>query len=479
MTNLGLVLALACSASAAAQDTLSLREAIRRAQEHGHQARMAEATRDAARLRGDAFSARLLPQLSLGGSVPSYNRSIIPVVQPDGSTLFRSQQQTNASLSALLSQQLPFTGGNFFIQSSLARLSVTGQQAVQTWSSTPVQVGLRQDIFRANASGWDRREQSVRNDRDERVYREAMEDVAITTTELFFDVFAARMALRNAETNAAVNDTLYLLNTGRYEVGRIGENDLLQSELVLLRAQTSLQGARLTHQRSLDALRLALRLPPGADIEVVVPTDVPDLTIDPEESVAHALRNRSSITDLSLQQVQADRRVTEARLNGGFGATVQASVGFNATAPDMGLAYQNLLEARQFTLQVQMPLWQWGARGSTVRAAEADRERVETQVEQSTEQLVLEARYAALQLMQARRNVDLLAKADSVAGARYSVAYNRYVIGRITIDILFQAQSEKDQALTQYVNAVRGFWAAYYRLRRLTLFDFEQGEEIR
>jgi hypothetical protein len=53
------------------------------------------------------------------------------------------------------------------------------------------------------------------------------------------------------------------------------------------------------------------------------------------------------------------------------------------------------------------------------------------------------------------------------------------VIGRITIDILFQAQSEKDQALTQYVNAVRGFWAAYYRLRRLTLFDFEQGEEIR
>lgn len=93
-------------------------------------------------------------------------------------------------------------------------------------------------------------------------------------------------------------------------------------------------------------------------------------------------------------------------------------------------------------LQVQMPLWQWGARGSTVRAAEADRERVDTQVEQSTEQLALEARYAALNLMQARRNVDLLAKADSVADARYSVAYNRYVIGRITIDILFQAQRE-------------------------------------
>ncbi|MGQ0703666.1 MAG: TolC family protein, partial [Gemmatimonadales bacterium] len=58
------------------------------------------------------------------------------------------------------------------------------------------------------------------------------------------------------------------------------------------------------------------------------------------------------------------------------------------------------------------------------------------------------------------------------------VAYNRYGIGRITLDNLFIAQNEKDQAVNQYVEALRRYWDAYYQLRRVTLFDFQRGEPI-
>ena len=66
-----------------------------------------------------------------------------------------------------------------------------------------------------------------------------------------------------------------------------------------------------------------------------------------------------------------------------------------------------------------------------------------------------------------------------MAGKRFEVAYNRYVIGRIDIDNLYVAQSEKDQALNAYVQELRGYWQAYYRLRRVTLYDFATGERIR
>src|SRR5262249_17890856 len=56
--------------------------------------------------------------------------------------------------------------------------------------------------------------------------------------------------------------------------------------------------------------------------------------------------------------------------------------------------------------------------------------------------------------------------------------YNRYVIGRISIDNLYIAQNEKDQALNQFVQALRGYWQAHYRLRRATLYDFETGQPI-
>jgi len=73
----------------------------------------------------------------------------------------------------------------------------------------------------------------------------------------------------------------------------------------------------------------------------------------------------------------------------------------------------------------------------------------------------------------------LSAKADTVAQKRFEVAYNRYVIGRIGIDNLYIAQNEKDQAVNQYLQALRGYWAAYYRLRQATLYDFEARARIR
>lgn len=462
----------------AAQQAITLPQAIARAQQEGLQAHATRSALEAARHRHGAFTAGLLPQLSLGGNVPAYNRSIIPVLQPDGSTQFRAQQLTNTGLTATLSQQLPLTGGNLFISSSLSRLSVTGAQSINTWSSTPLLIGLRQDIFRPNTAGWDRREQSVESELAERRYLEAMEDVAIQTTSAFFDMYAAQLQLANAENNAAINDTLYTLNTGRFQVGKIGENDLLQSELALLRARNALQGAQLEFERATAALRLALNLQPGTPLPITVSTNVPAVEADTARAVAEALRNRAAVTSVALQDVQARRRVAEAKLSRGIGATMVANFGYNATAPEARLAYQDLLEARQFTLAVEIPLWQWGAHSQGVAAAEADQAQQASLSQATLQQTAYEAHFAALELSQARRTVELSAKADTVAGKRFEVAYNRYVIGKITIDNLYIAQTEKDQALSGFVQALRGYWTAYYRLRRVTLYDFEEGRPI-
>jgi outer membrane protein TolC len=378
-----------------------------------------------------------------------------------------------------MSQRLPIIGGDFFVSSSLARLAVTGAQSVKTWSSTPVSFGLRQSIFRPNTLEWDKREQPARIEVAERQFREAREDVALTTANLFFDLYSARVALANAATNAAVNDTLYTLNKGRFEVGKIGENDLLQSELALLRSRTSLDGAKLEFDRTVAALRLGLGLPVGAPLEIEVTAVVPTFEADTARAVAEALRNRSTVSDAQLQETQADRRIAEAKLNNGFGATVQASYGFNATAGEASLAYRNLLEAQQFAVSVEIPLLQWGARKEGIEAARADRDRAISNSRSALGQAAQDAHFAALQLSQARRSLTLSAKADTVAGKRFEVAYNRYVIGRIQIDNLYVAQSEKDQAVTQFVQALRGYWQAYFRLRRATLFDFEAGTPIR
>ena len=476
------VLALALAASgaplAAQATSLTLSQAIELALAEGPGARAAEAARSAAQYRAAAFDARLLPQLTVSGMVPSYNRSIIEVLQPDGSTLFRSQNLTTAGLTATVTQPVPFTGGELFVSSSLARLSVSGAQEDLSWQSTPVLVGLRQPILRPNVVGWDQREQRHASEAARRRYLEAREDVALETTTLFFGVYAAVASLANAVANAAVNDTLYTLNTGRYDIGSIGENDLLQSELALLRARAAVDAATLDHARATAELALALGMPTDSRIEVVVPEETPVLEVDTARAVSEALRNRAIMSELELLDTQADRRVAEARGNSGFGAVLQASYGFNATGGEMSSVYQDLLEARRMTLSVDVPLWQWGAGQEEVRAAEAERQGTVTTGQAMRDRTELEARFAALDLAQARRNLALSATADTVASKRFEIAYNRYVIGRISVDNLYIAQSEKDQARAAYVQALGRYWEAWYRLRRVTLFDFERGEPI-
>ena len=465
-------------ASLAAQDSLTLREAITMAQERGLAGSAARNAREAAHWREQAFSARRLPQLSLNGQLPEYNRAIIPVLQPGGETQFRTQSQTTSALNLELSQVVPWTGGNVFLSSGLTRIDQSGSGLGRLWQSSPLLIGIQQQLFRPNVLAWDGREQSLDNVIAERQYVEAREDVAIATATAFFDLYAARLTLQNATDNVAVNDTLYTLSQGRYQVGKIGENDLLQSELALLRARTSLDGARLDYSRAMAALQLQLKVPVDSTFEIAAPVDVPVMEVDTAVAVAEALRNRSQMASFDLQKLQAKRRVNDARLNNGFGATITATAGFNQTAPLLNDAYQSLLDRQALTVQVNMPLVQWGARHAEVEAARADQRRVANTTEQSRQQAAQEAHFAALQFTQAARILTISAKADTVGSKRFEVAKNRYVIGKIGISDLYIAQSEKDAALQSYVQALRDYWLSYYRLRRLTLYDFAEGRRI-
>ena len=94
------------------------------------------------------------------------------------------------------------------------------------------------------------------------------------------------------------------------------------------------------------------------------------------------------------------------------------------------------------------------------------------------DRLAEDARFSALQLQQAQRNVVISAKADTVAEKQFEVARNRYIIGKITNTDLYTAQNEKDAAVLAYVQALRSYWTAYYHLRRVTLYDFANKQEM-
>lgn len=468
-------------AQAAPGRTLTLQEAIALALVNGTSAEVARSVRDAAQQRDRAFNARLLPQLFVSGNAANFNRGINPITLPDGSTQYVGQSQNQSSLQMGFSQRLPLTGGLISVGSALSRVDqfpTTNIPGTRLYQASPLVVSVQQDLFKPRNVVWDRRAQALNASVSQRGYLEVREDIAGSTASAFFDLYAQQISLANATKNVAVNDTLYMLNKGRYEVGKIGENDLLKSELALLRASAAMADAVLARDRAEAALRRIMAFPAGQAYSIVTPDSIPAIDADPDVAVREALRNSSVMQQGEFDEVQAKRGISQARLNNRFNASINASVGFNQSAPAFSQSYESPLARQTLNVFVNLPMLQWGAGRADMQEATAIDRRTAANNRARREALMEDARFSALALQQARRNLLIAAKADTVAAKQFEVARNRYSIGKISNTDLYNAQTEKDAAVLANVQALRAYWAAFYYLRRVTLYDFAAGRAI-
>lgn len=471
-----LVIALAaCTALLTAQspDTLelTLAESIRMGHEHGPLSAMARKAYQSKEQRYRAFTAGFLPQLSLQADAPQFIRTINSITQPDGSSSFLLQRQAQSSLSLALLQKVPWTNTEISLYSRLNRLdNLETKSAV--YRSTPLTLSVRQSLFSINTSAWDSEVQDLGYESSRREFVEAMEDAAIDITGRFFGYYLASMNVSNALLNLAINDTLFQMSKGRFNVGKIAENDLLQSELAFLNAKTQYENARIEFDRAQELFRHSIGSADGRPIRVVPTETIPLIAVDPTEAVSYAEQFRSDIVDFKIQTLNAERTVRQTSSSHSLSMSVFANIGLNQKANTFGDAYINLLDQQEFSVQIQVPLYGFGTGSHAVEAAEAELSRIETSVESQRFTFKQDVLYQVRRFMQLQAQVLLSGKADTVAQRRFDVARERFTIGKIDVPNLFLAQSEKDAAYRARIQTLSDYWITYYRLRRLTLYDF-------
>lgn len=477
---IGLIGAHAANAQQA-QDlgTLSLQEAIEIAQDQSPQARSARFGLIASQWQYRSYRADLLPSLSLSGDAPNFSRSIDSNTLDDGTVIFQSQVQSQASTELSIQQNIPWTGGSLFVQSGLERLGVFGGENSYLWSSTPLLARYSQPLFQYNSLKWQQRIQPLEYEIARKEYDQQMEAIAEQTTSNFFQVYLSRINLEIAEFNVQRNDSTYQISQGRYEVGSITENELLQTELQLSNSQSELTSAEIEYERALDQFKIFLGYPTDVSVdELEPPTELPDIELDLQRAVELAMENNSEALDYQLQELQADANFAQAKSQSNFQFTINATYGINQTAPDFQDLYVNPQDRQSVNVSFQVPLFNWGKERAEVNMARNQQQQVQSDIQFQRRQFLQDVEYTVRQFMQLEGQVQRAARSDTIAQRRYDVAQNHYLIGNISITDLFIAQSERDSARRAYISALQDFWTGLYNLRRLTLYDFRRNQPI-
>jgi len=460
-----------------AQQTLTLWQCIEIAKDRGYSAKMLNNIYKQKKENYRAFRSGYYPQLSLSGSAPGLTRTIrtFPI---NGNDLFFPQSQLSSYLNLNLTQSIPLTGGEISLSSGVSRIDILETNESMLWRSTPINLSISQPIFRFNPYPWDSKENELNYEMADRQLVEGLEDISIEVTTKFFDLYIKQMQVENALKNVAVNDTLYQLAQGRFQVGTIAENDLLQSELALSNKKIELENAMLDYSRASEDLLKTMGFEGTEEFTFLPPFELPDFEVSAEKALEMALQNRSDRIDFELQKLRAERELKRTERINSFGATINASIGYNQSAGNLPKVYKDLLDQESLNLSFTVPIVQWGKGSAEYEAALANSERVLTSVEKSKYEFDLEVKYQILRFKQLQKQVAVAARADTIAARRFDVAKNRYIIGKIDMNSLFIAQNEKDAAMQSYIYTLQNYWISYFRIRRLSLYDFQANKPL-
>lgn len=455
-----------------AQDTLrlTLDDCIQLARQQSPTAKQAIHTFRSAYWNYRYYRANYLPMLSLTSN-PYLNRAINKITMSDGTVQFVEQNLLSTDLTLSLTQNVPWTGGTLFVETAAQRLDLLSDDT-HSYQTSPINIGYSQSLFGYNTLKWDRKLEPIRYREAKRSLIEALELVAAGATEQFFSLAQAQSSLEIANSNFAHADTLYNYAKGRYDIGTISENEMLQLELNRLTEETNRMNAQIEVENAEQELRSYLGILQEVKLIADIASPIPDVQIDLASALMLAAQNSPDVLNRQLRKLESESAVAKARSNAGLKADLYLRFGLTQTGKEIQAAYKHPLQQQYVTLSVTLPILDWGRGKGKVRVAKSQRDLVYSQVEQDQTDFEQNVRKLVNQFNLQKQRVHIARRTDHTAERRATVARKLYLLGKSSILDLNASTTEKESARRSYLTSLHDYWSIYFTLRSFTLYDF-------
>jgi len=146
--------------------------------------------------------------------------------------------------------------------------------------------------------------------------------------------------------------------------------------------------------------------------------------------------------------------------------------------PLLEMAYDKPNQQQTIRVGFTLPILDWGLGRGRYKMAKSSEELTRVQVEQSRSDFEQTLLLDVQQFNMQDDQVKIAAKSDTVAAKMFEVTKQRFLIGKIDVLELNNADTKKDQNKRQYIQALNNYWTYYFNMRALTLYDFIQRKPL-
>ena len=424
------------------------------------------------------FNASFRPSLYLNGNLPDFRSINTPVTQPDGSIVFQNINLSQSSARLALNQVIAATGTTIFAASELMRIDDFEQHSV-AYNGSPLIIGFQQPIFGFNDKRWSKKIEPLRWEESKKGFDEQMEQISYTATLLFFDLLNIQTDVELAQSNLKNSQSNLEIAKIKKSLGKLSENDFERINLSVFNAKKAMNRASIERKIAEFNLKSFIGSDQSESLQLISPLEIPRLTIDVQKALLQANLNRKETPQLKRLLLEAERDKTQAKRNNGLNAYLSATYGLTNTGSNIGRLYDQPEVQKMVQLSFNIPIIDWGRSASRVKMAESKNELVKYEVTQQSQQFEREVIVQAEQFILLYEQIGTSQQADKVAENGYQIALKQYQNGNLSITDLNIALQEREQSRRDYINSLASFWKAYYKIRMLTLYDFENDKSLR
>ena len=193
------------------------------------------------------------------------------------------------------------------------------------------------------------------------------------------------------------------------------------------------------------------------------------------QALTLARENNPKFLDLKQEVLEAEQQVDKTKKEAMFNASVNASIGFNQVASKLKSAYRDPLQQDVVSVSISIPLIDWGVRKgkhniakNNLNVAQISARQEELTVEEDVIMTVGDFNIQQHLISSAEEVLDLAVMA-------YAETKQRFMIGKADINSLTLSLNRQQEAQRNYISALQNYWLSYFKIRKLTLHDFETG----
>lgn len=423
------------------------------------------------------FKTSFRPQLDLNGNIPDYYSTNTPVTQPDGSVIFRDVSLSKTSLNLKLNQEIALTGTEIFAATDYMRIDNLNANTV-AYSGSPFMVGFNQTIFGYNSKKWTQKIEPLIWKESQKHYTEELEGISLNVSGLFFNLLRLQTEVELAESNLKNSKANLAIADVNIKLGKITPNDYKRVSLSVLNAKKALSRSKMGKRVAEFNLKSFIGYNERANLQLAAPMDIPEFNVDINVALEQARNNRREPESIKRKIVEAKQYLTQAKRSNGPRANLTGMYGLTNTSDKPSDLWEKPEVQKMIRLSLNIPILDWGRSASKVKMAESNSELVNYEVGQDLQQLEREVIVQAEEFNLLYEQIETAREADEVAEDGYQIALQQYQNGKLSITDLNIALQEREQSKRDFINSLNSFWRAYFNIRKLTLYDFENGRMI-